>query len=162
MTSGSTREIGHLLRLDLQRQRSRNPSRCQRSTVSGFTSNRALRQCGRRLASTTMKPRSLALKMGRLTALDATASCWRSKAFSIIRCFRERVTSARKPASTGKGRVACPIAVRARLNIRPAADLTCRMMTASTKPVCSKPDRSSRLERNGNLNDHEAEDSWSR
>ena len=47
---------------DLKRQKSRNPSRCQRSTVSGFTNSRAFRQCGRRLASRTTKPRSRGLE----------------------------------------------------------------------------------------------------
>ena len=135
MTSGSTREVWLGVFFDVQRQKSRNPSRCQRSTVSGFTSSSALRQRARRLASRTTKPRSWALKIGRLTFLDATMSCWRSRAFSSSNCSRERVTSARRPASTGRGRVVSRIAVRTRLSIRPPTDRRCRMMLANTRPI---------------------------
>ncbi len=160
-TSGSTREIGLFLFLDFQRQKSRNPWRCQRSTVSGFTSSNALRQCGRRLASRTTKPLSRGLKIGRLIFLDATMSCWRSRAFSIINRSRERVTSTIRPASTGRGRVVSRIAVRTRLSIRPATERRCRMMLASTSPIWPKPAGSSRLVLNENLNDHEADDACS-
>jgi len=156
MSTESTREMGPLLFLDFHRQKRRNPFRCQRSTVSGFTSNNAFLQCGRRLASRTTKPRSWTLNIGRLT-LDATMSCWRSRAFSISSCSRERVTSARRPASTGKGRVVSRIAVRTRLSIRPAADRRCRMMLVNTRPIWPKPAGSSRLVRSENLNDHAAE-----
>ena len=161
MTSKSTREVRLLELFDFQHQKSRNPSRCQRSTVSGFTSRRAFCQCCRRLASWTTKPRSGALKIGRLTFLDATMSCWRSRAFSISNSVRERVTSVMRPASTGRGRLASRIASRTRLNIRPAAARRCRMMLANTRPICSKPAGSSRLVLNENLNDHAAEDACS-
>ena len=143
MIPGSTRELQLLVFFDFQPQKSRNPMRCQRSTVSGFTSKRASLQRGRRLAKKTTRPRSRALKSGRLTLLDATMSCWRSRAFSISNSVRERATSAMRPANTGRGRVASRTAARIRFNIS----------------ICSKPAGSSRLVRNENLNDHAAEES---
>jgi len=145
MISGSTRELELLVFFDFQRQKSRNPSRCQRSTVSGLTSNRALRQWGKRLASRITNPRSRALNMGRWIFLDATMSCRRSRAFSNSNCSRERVISTRRPASAGRGRAASRIAVRTRFDNRLATARRCWMMLANTSPMSLKPAGSSRL-----------------
>ena len=139
MTSGSTREAVVLERFDFQRQRSRNPLRCQRSTVSGFANSTAFRQWGRRLASGTTKPRSWVLKIGHFTFLDATMSCWRNSAFSISNSVRERTTSVMRPANTGRGRVVSRTVARTRSNIRPATDRRCRMRLAITNPTWPKP-----------------------
>jgi hypothetical protein len=52
MTSDEIRGASAFVARDFQRQSKRNPSRCQRSTVSGFTSSSASRHLGRAAAST--------------------------------------------------------------------------------------------------------------
>ena len=103
-TSGARRGSRGPLERDFRRQKSRNPSRCHRSTVSGLTSSKAWRHRRWRLASSTSRPRSWTRKAGRLTPREATMSCCRRSAFSVTSSARERVRSAMKPLATPEGR----------------------------------------------------------
>ena len=71
--------------LDLNFQKSLNPLRCQRATVSGFTMTRDLRQGLHIRESKTQKSRSAIRIFGRLFVLFITANCWRSARFSAAR-----------------------------------------------------------------------------
>ena len=63
-------------------QRRRSHWRCQRTTVSGCTTIKAMRQSRQALASSTQNSRSLVRRCGRLTVRRKTASCCRSAKFS--------------------------------------------------------------------------------
>ena len=134
--SGDTRGVGDIVDRDFQRQSKRNPSRCQRSTVSGFTSSSASRHLGSTAASSVIRVRSCRWKAGFFTFLAATMSCCRRRAFSATSSERERSKSAASPATTehGRGRSASRTAFAAR------AKTVCNwaMTPASTKPICAE------------------------
>ncbi len=150
----SMRGFGLLLGVERQRQKRRKPSRCQRRTVSGLTSNIASRQCGSMLPSMTSKPRSNVQSSGRLTARAATMSCWRSKAFSAMSSACERVMSAMKPVTTPLGRHATHSAARARVTSAVARERMRARKTSNTPTQDPTRIESSRLVRRGNVNDH--------
>ncbi len=85
---------------DLQRQKRRNPARCQRRMVSGWTSAMAPRQEGRSVAPMTSFNRSIGPSAGLFTCRLRTLSWWRSTAFSTTSSCRGRHASAASPASS--------------------------------------------------------------
>jgi hypothetical protein len=90
--------------LDFRLQRSRKPSRCQRTTVSGFTRRTASHQRRTMLDRNTSKPLSCGRKRGCSTLCDATISCCRSIMFSATSSCRERNASPTRPVMMGSGR----------------------------------------------------------
>ena len=68
--------------MDLCRQKSRNPRRCQRRTVSGWTRATARRQRGSRRAASRRRSRSTGVSLGRGVRRRSTTSWCRSRAFS--------------------------------------------------------------------------------
>ena len=70
---------------DLNFQKSLKPLRCQRTTVSGLTITRDLRQGLQIRESKTQKSRSAIRILGLLFVLFITANCWRSARFSAAR-----------------------------------------------------------------------------
>ena len=77
-------------RLERRSQRSRNPCRCHRTIVSGWTSRTACLQVDTIRASQTRIARSKRLSLGRLICLQATSSCLRKRAFSRSSSPRDR------------------------------------------------------------------------
>ena len=84
------------LRLDLILQRSLNPLRCHRITVSGLTRISALFQSCHILERITQKIRSRVRIAGRLVCRLRMASCWRRARFSTARCRSSARMSIRK------------------------------------------------------------------
>jgi hypothetical protein len=85
---------------DRQRQNSRQPRRCQRTTVSGVTTSRCRRQSLRARRTSTQKSRSRARRRERLrVGRVRIASCWRSRRFSAIRSPWVRVSARSRSAS---------------------------------------------------------------
>jgi hypothetical protein len=121
---GDTRGVGGGVERDFQGRSKRNPSRCQRSTVSGFTSSSASRHLGSPAPSRVIRPRSCGWKTGLFTFLAATISCWRSKTFSATSSACERSRSAARPPTIEQGRrrsasrTAFAVAVKARRNFQ--------------------------------------------
>ncbi len=68
--------------LDLYFQNRRNPWRCHRSSVSGWTMNRACFQVRTALARRTGSIRSVLVQVGRFTCRRRMIRCWRRNAFS--------------------------------------------------------------------------------
>jgi hypothetical protein len=68
----------------------RQALRCHRTTVSGCTMTRVLRQPDQRRESQDQNRRSVALNLGRRDWRERTASCWRRAMFSSTRHCRER------------------------------------------------------------------------
>jgi len=110
MRSGASRGRGLPGLRDFKRQKRRNPWRCQRRIVSGFTSRTASRHRGTNRATRTSRPRSCDRKAGRLTLRETTMSCWRRKAFSASSSLRDRGRSTASPVTRGRGRVASRMA----------------------------------------------------
>ncbi len=81
-------------RRDRHRQKSRNPSRCQRSTVAGWKRVTVERHVGVNLASVAVVHRCHGEKRTRFPCrrLFAAASCCRSSSFSATSAARERKT----------------------------------------------------------------------
>ena len=79
-----------ILPRDLQVQYSRQPLRCQRSTVSGLTINRCRPEAGQRRSIQTHKTRSRRLSRGVGLVRRATWSWWRRTRFSRARSHRDR------------------------------------------------------------------------
>jgi len=88
--------------LDLRLQSSRNPSRCHRRIVSGFTRRTVSRQRRAMLASNTSRPLSCGRKRDCLTLRDATMSCCRSIMFFATSSCRERKASKARPVMNGQ------------------------------------------------------------
>ena len=134
--SGDTRGVDGIVDRDFQRQSKRNPSRCQRSTVSGFTSSSASRHLGSTAASSVISVRSCGWKTGLFTFLAATISCWRSKTFSATSSTCERSRSVARPPMIehGRGRSA------SRITFAALAKTVCNlaMTPASTKLMCAE------------------------
>jgi hypothetical protein len=84
--------------LDFQRQKSRNPLRCQRSSVSGFTLTSALRHWNIRLRVAIIHRVESSARRGLAFRSWKSASCFRRKRFSAARALRER--AARKASWT--------------------------------------------------------------
>ena len=84
--------------LDFLLQNGRKPALCQRSKVSGCTTNRAFFQVRSLPANSTSRARSALVSGGRLTWRRRTMSCWRSRAFSSISCCLLRQRSIITPA----------------------------------------------------------------
>ena len=76
--------------LDFSFQKYLKPCRCQRVTVSGFTTMSALVQLLQKRRKVTQNRRSLLLKLGRGRFCLSTASCRRNAAFSIASSNRGR------------------------------------------------------------------------
>jgi len=157
-TSGARRGSRGPARRDFRRQNNRNPSRCHRRTVSGLSTSRAWRHWERKLARSTIRPRSWVRRTGRLRAREATMSCWRRSTFSATSSARERVRSAMKPLATPEGRHASPSALIARA-ATPASLARSRepdeQGTARSEPIRR---RSSRLVPTRILSDRAAEE----
>ena len=140
-------------------QNQRNPSRCQRRMVSGFTSSTASRQPRTMLANKTIKPRSWGLNTGRLTFLVATISCCLSRAFSAMSWSRDLVKSRISPTTTGNGRIASC----SKLFVLTAKRLSPVRIRASVDNTagwfCSKSGNRSSLAEIRKFNDHVAEES---
>src|SRR5512136_2548812 len=75
-------------RRDLLRQYRRKPVRCQRITVSGFTTTSVEDQPAQNRESQTQKVRSRLRTLGRFTDLRRTAICCRSARFSSAKEVR--------------------------------------------------------------------------
>jgi hypothetical protein len=83
-----------------RRQRARNPARCQRRIVAGWTSKTAARHVGTTRDARAIVARRHGAHRTRPAILrSATMSCWRSIAFSATRCARGRTTSASNRAA---------------------------------------------------------------
>ena len=96
-----------LLALDRRLQSRRKPSRCQRRSVSGFTTSMAPAHRFVRLASTTRVTRSRGLRRARPTRRRKRRSCCRSSRFSARISSRDASESARTPRrNPPTGRVA--------------------------------------------------------
>jgi hypothetical protein len=111
--------VAVLLEEDFQRQNSRQPCRCQRTTVSGVTKERCARQLTHhrraRTQSTLSHVRSRARRRVRV-GRASTPSWWRSRTFSRTRSWRGRtqartVTSSSQTSSSTSS--ASPIYTRA-------------------------------------------------
>lgn len=89
-----------LRRRDPERQNRRNPIRCQRRMVSGWTIAMAPRQEGRSMAPMTNFTLSIGPSAGLLTPRLRILSWWRSTAFSMTSSRRERHASAAIPANS--------------------------------------------------------------
>src|ERR1700752_626090 len=85
------------LTFEIQLQYSRNPARCQRSTVSGVTTRRDLLQPVQNRHASTQKSLSKGLSFGLARLRFSTASCWRSARFSRSSLRRERKQRATSP-----------------------------------------------------------------
>jgi hypothetical protein len=72
---------------DRKRQYKRNPFRCQRTTVSGFTIRRAFDHFGHTRRSKTQNKRSQLRKRGRLVRRFRTINCCLSMANSKVGAF---------------------------------------------------------------------------
>ena len=80
-------------RQDLQRQYSRKPRRCQRSTVSGFTMTMASNTDGNNRYNQTSIKRSMFRSRSRAGDLRfSTSSCWRKTRISASREERASIT----------------------------------------------------------------------
>jgi len=93
MSSRSSRAIRGRptrLALDISRQNSRKPFRCQPTTVSGSTTMRALAQLRQAWRRNTQNTRSAGRSLGRECRCLKTASCWRRARFSTINSGRDR------------------------------------------------------------------------
>ena len=108
---------GGVAEFDLSRQKSRNPRRCQRRIVSGWTIAIARRQPGSSRAATISRSRSRRVSRGRPTWRRRTTTWWRSTAFSRSRSVRVRTESASMAVSSEDGARALQI-VEAMLRIR--------------------------------------------
>ena len=90
--------------LDFRIHKRRNPSRCHRRTVSGFTSSVASRQRGSLLAKRTSKPLSQGRDFACLSFREATTSCWQRSRFSSRSSSLDRKASSTSPEIIGSGR----------------------------------------------------------
>ena len=98
LISGVTSPFFDLRGRDFQRQKRRNPRRCQRTTVSGFTMTSTSVKRDQMRESRSQKARSRLRRCGRLELRCNTASCWRRARFSMTRsaCGRKPARSARR------------------------------------------------------------------
>jgi len=85
MSSGASFGLGEVP-FDLRFQNQRNPSRCQRKSVSGWTMKRACFHVWTARVSSTSTIRSALVHAGRLTCLRRMISCCRNSAFSATNC----------------------------------------------------------------------------
>jgi hypothetical protein len=83
---------------DRRRQNRRKPARCQRRTVSGWTTTIARRHDDSRRAPMSSLIRSMRWSVGRLLRRRRTLTWWRSTAFSMTSSRRERIASTATPA----------------------------------------------------------------
>jgi hypothetical protein len=157
----ATRGVTALGWHDFQRQKRRNPCRCQRSTVSGWTRRTVLCQWRTRLARRTMSPRSCALKLGRATDRAATTSCWSRSAFSASSSSRDRNASSTSPTNSDVGRVATRMPECPRRTTPATTPPAHRANTASTRGIVAIPGNRSSLVRRAFPHDHEADASGS-
>src|SRR5215831_10464341 len=81
---------------DFQRQRRRNPLRCQRMNVSGWTFTRASRQANRRPRITIISRVESSARCGFTLRSWNRASCLRKLRFSAASARRDRETSTRR------------------------------------------------------------------
>jgi len=82
-------------------QYSRNPARCQRTTVSGVTTRRDLFQSVQNRYASIQKSLSKGLSFGLACLRFSTVSCWRSARFSRSSLRRERKQRATSPKLSG-------------------------------------------------------------
>jgi hypothetical protein len=88
------RGSGDVLReRDRRRQNRRNPARCQRRTVSGWTRTMTRRHDGNHRAPRSSFSRSTTSSLGRLQPRRNTLTWWRSTAFSSTSSRRDRTAS---------------------------------------------------------------------
>jgi len=146
---------------DLVPQNSRNPSRCQRRTVSGFTTSIASRKRGMRLASSTRSPGSRGANSGFFSVLATTINCRRRAMFSARRSFGERVTCRSSPPTSETGRVVVRRPASTRSAILPTTPRIRTMTAASTACIFTTSRRPSGLVCVGFLNEPEAEEASS-
>jgi hypothetical protein len=85
------------LACEIKLQYSRNPARCQRTTVSAVTTRRDLFQLVQNRHASTQKSLSTGLSFGLARLRFNTASCWRSARFSRSSLRRERKQRATSP-----------------------------------------------------------------
>ena len=83
---------------DFHLQYLRKPSRCQRTTVSGWTRTNTSFHRGHTRRRTTQKKRSAVLMRGRGRLTVRTASCWRRARFSRRRSLRAAKSERNQPA----------------------------------------------------------------
>ena len=79
---------------DFQRQNSRNPLRCQRTSVSAWTATSAPRQSNRRLSAAIIHRVESSARLGLTLRSWKRANCFRRNRFSADRALRERAINA--------------------------------------------------------------------
>src|ERR1700756_602691 len=85
------------LAFEIQLQYSRNPARCQRTTVSGVTTRRDFFHSDQNRHASIQKSLSKGKSVGLSCLRFSTASCWRSAKFSSSSLRRERKQRANSP-----------------------------------------------------------------
>ena len=81
---------GRPLGRDFQRQNKRNPFRCQRMSVSGFTTMRAFFQSKILVSAAIVNRVALSVRRGACSRSTKKVSCFRRKRFSAARALWER------------------------------------------------------------------------
>ena len=84
LTSAETSRSAGRRAQDLQRQKRRKPARCQRTTVSGFTTMRASAQRDQTWESSSQKARPVGRSRGRGADQRRSATCWRRARFHAL------------------------------------------------------------------------------
>jgi hypothetical protein len=95
--------------VDFQRQKRRNPWRCQRRKVSGCTTARASRQLNQRASQTRARRVGAVVRRGVTWRSWYSANCVRRNRFSAVSAAGERRESLRKCAASQRSISIVPV-----------------------------------------------------